>query len=139
MDGSCRGYRRGLRRFARTWLGCALLNGPNGAPLRNKREGDCTTRSSDLVSAESLAKTPYLYPSMDDCIRVLKAVALARDQIVAFLVGNEDDTRRRIDLTDYSSAIDNRAGSPGRKSAYEHPHAVRRWISARGKRHRTQR
>src|ERR1700730_9933912 len=89
MDGSCHRYRRGLPRFARTWLGCAVVNGPNGAPLRNKRESDCTTRSSDLVSAESLAKTPYLCPSMGDCSRVLKAVALARDQIVAFLVGNE--------------------------------------------------
>jgi hypothetical protein len=44
---------------------------------------------------------------MDDCIRILKAVALARDQIVAFLVGNEKDTWRRIDLADHLSAIDN--------------------------------
>jgi len=76
---------------------------------------------------------------MDDCIHVLKAIALARDQIVAFLVGNEDDTRRRIDLADHLSAIDNRAESPGWKSAHEHSHAVRRWISARRKRNRAQR
>jgi hypothetical protein len=81
--------------------------GPAGAPLRNKRDGDCSTRGSDLVSPESLAKTPSLCPGMDDCIRILKAVALARDQIVAFLVGNEKDTWRRIDLADHLSAIDN--------------------------------
>jgi len=76
---------------------------------------------------------------MDDCIRVLKSDAPARDQIVAFLVGNVDDTGRRIDLADHLSAIDDWAGSPGWESAYEHPNAVRRWISACGKRHRTQR
>jgi len=43
---------------------------------------------------------------MDDCIRVLKSDAPARDQIVAFLIGNVDDTGRRIDLADHLSAID---------------------------------